>query len=415
MSSLSSLLVMGTGLIGTSIALAAREAGVTVWIDDVDQSHLATAVALGAGRPWSSRGERAVGGPVVDHAVVCVPPSQVVTTAITASTVASTVSDICGVKANVLRDLQLCDVGEQFCGGHPMAGREQSGPWHARSDLFRGRPWVLVPSRLTSAVALQRARELAELCGAEVLVRTAEAHDRAVATVSQLPQLLASALAARLRELPADELALVGQGGRDMTRIAASPPDLWGELVALNAPAIAPALDALLADLGQVRSALADLLDGGERGNGSPGPPGIDTRQGTGRRYGGGHPDGRSAATTGAGAGSWNGLHEQVRAAVTELITRGNEGRARLPGVHGGPRLEGRSVLVAVPDQPGELARVLSAVAGVGANVADIRVDHAPGRPLGVAELLLDPADEPAVLDVLRAGGWTVTVGRADK
>ncbi|MFL6136826.1 MAG: prephenate dehydrogenase [Frankiaceae bacterium] len=398
MTSLSSVLVVGTGLIGTSIALAARAAGIEVWLEDADPAHVDSAVALGAGRPWSSRpgataGEQAV--PVIDHAVICVPPEAVVEQLRSTSRLARTMSDTSGIKSHVLAELEIIapELGERFCGSHPMAGRERSGPWHARADLFRGRPWVLVPGARTAPVALARTRMLAEACGAEVLVRTEAEHDRAVATVSQLPQLLASALAARVAELEPADLALVGQGLRDMTRVAASAPGLWAELIAGNRDALAPALDAVIADLAGLQAALGD-----------PGTATTGARA-TARLTG---PPAEPAAEPVAERGS--SAADRVRAVVVDLMSRGNAGRARLPGIHGGPRTDGRSLLVAVPDRPGELARALATVAAEGANVADLRMDHAPGRPLGVVEMIVAPADAERVAKALRQAGWPVTV-----
>ena len=243
-----------------------------------------------------------------------------------------------------------------------MAGRELAGPWHARADLFQGRPWVLTPTPVTSPVAVAAAGELARRCGGRVLLRTPAEHDRAVAAVSQLPHLLASALAARLAELAPEDLELAGQGLRDTTRIAASDPALWAAVVSLNRAALGELLDRVLADLGAVRSALA----------------------------------GTDAAAR----------------AVADLVARGNQGVRRLPGKHGGPADRPTAVmLVVLPDRPGELSRLLARIAALGVNVEDLRVDHAPEQPAGVVEIAIRPEAADAVSSALRGEGWTVTSG----
>lgn len=359
-----SLLVVGAGLIGTSIALAAADAGLEVWIADHRSEHTAAAVALGAGRLREATDEL-----TVDHAVVCVPPASVVEVLHKISTVATTLSDICGVKSHVQQEVETAPWRDRYTGGHPMAGRERAGPWHARADLFRGRAWVVTPTPVASARAVADATALARLCGARAVVRTPADHDRAVAAVSHLPQLVASALAARLVEVAGEDLELAGQGLRDTTRIAASDPALWADLVGHNAAAVADLLGSLVDELAGVRAALLAEHAGG------------------------------------AGAAS---------RAVADVVARGNRGIQRLPGKHGAPAGGAAAlVLVVVADRPGELSRLLAQVASTGVNVEDIRVDHAPGRAAGVVELAVAPGSGESVSSALRREGWAATLAPA--
>ena len=350
------LLVVGTGLIGTSIGLALR--GQTdVLLSDPDPAAVDVAVGRGAGRRWDGREE-------VAHCLVAAPPSAV------ASVMAglpgpSTFSHVASVQRAVQADLAAAGVPlDRVCGSHPMAGKEQSGPAAASGELFVGRPWVLCPSERTSPEALAAVRQIAEQCGAEPVVMTAEEHDAAVALVSHLPQVAASAVAAVLAgaERP---LTLAGPGLQDTTRIAASDPRLWVEVLRQNAAAVAPLVRALGAEVAE----LADALD-------------------------------RLAADPAADA-----------SAVEDLLRRGNDGRRRVPRKRGEHDRDFVPVTVAVPDRPGQLAGVLVSAADAGINVEDVRVEHLPGRPTGMIELLVHPDALGDARRALAAAGWDVVGG----
>ena len=154
---------------------------------------------------------------------------------------------------------------DRVVGGHPLAGREVSGPAGARADLFDDRVWVIAPlpggdpGRTADVVALART------CGGVPVVMSAADHDRAVAVTSHAPQVLSSLLAARLLEVDDEAVAVSGQGLRDMTRIADSDPALWRAILAANAERVADVLSALAEDL---QAVVADLR---ERGRGRDG------------------------------------------------------------------------------------------------------------------------------------------------
>ncbi|MEW2528673.1 prephenate dehydrogenase [Streptomyces sp. NPDC047071] len=250
------LAVVGTGLIGTSVALAASGRGVRVYLADRDESAVRTAAVLGAGRP----------GPPphpVDLAVLAVPPSQIapVLAREQARGLALSYTDVASVKVRPQREiLDSAPDPAAYVGGHPMAGRERSGPLAARAELFHGRPWVLTPTRLTTKPAFDRALGLITLCGAVPRVMRARAHDDAVALTSHAPHLLASLMAARLSEGPA-AARLAGQGLRDVTRIARGDSRLWGDIVESNAAAVAGVLTRLQEELAAVLAALSDLAE----------------------------------------------------------------------------------------------------------------------------------------------------------
>jgi prephenate dehydrogenase len=258
-----SIVVIGTGLIGTSVALAARRCGISVFLVDRDPAVARAAASLGAGVSAHPRRP-------VDLAVVAVPPGAVgaAVASAQAARLAHSYTDVASVKEEPERAVRrLAPDPCAYVGGHPMAGRERSGPAAARVDLFAGRTWALTPSELTDPAALACARELARACGAVPVQMTSRDHDAAVALTSHAPHLVASLMAARLRLAGADASALAGQGLRDVTRIAAGDAGLWADILRANARAIRPVVRELLADLTAVASALDELADpdGGAR------------------------------------------------------------------------------------------------------------------------------------------------------
>jgi prephenate dehydrogenase len=293
--------------------------------------------------------------------VIAVPPTAVATTLAQAQArhLAYAYTDVASVK-----QLPVAQAREQnqdltsFVPGHPLAGREKHGPAAARADLFLGRTWALCPLPETSEAATAAVTEMVRTCGA-VPVRTDPArHDRWVALISHAPHLVAAAMAARLEEAPADALDLAGQGLRDVTRIAAGDPALWTQILSANAAPVAEVLAAVAADLAEAARTLAD---------------GDDPEK-----------------------------------ALAALLDRGRAGVARIPGKHGGAAREFTIVQVVIHDQPGELARLFEASGAAGVNIEDVRIEHSPGLPVGVAELSVRPAEAGPLLDVLEAGGWPV-------
>ena len=250
---------------------------------------------------------------------------------------------------------------------HPLAGRERHGPAAAQADLFLGRTWALCPLPETSGDAVSAVTALAVACGADPVVTDPETHDRWVALVSHAPHLVAAAMAARLAPsgVPADALRLAGGGLRDVTRIAAGDSALWTQILSANAGPVAEVVAAVAADLAEVARLLARQ------------PPG----------------------THGAGA--------EV-AAVTGLLDQGRAGVGRIPGKHGGQPRNFTVVQVVIADQPGELSRLFTAAGAAGVNIEDIRLEHSPGLPVGVAELSVRPDQAGTLLDAMEAGGWPV-------
>jgi prephenate dehydrogenase len=354
---LRSALIVGTGLMGTSVALALRAVGVEVALRDRNPAAADLASALGAGTVW------AAGAPPVDIAVIAVPPTVVASTlaALQAEGVAAVYTDVASTKGLAQHDVEATADASTYVGGHPLAGSERSGPGAARIDLFAGRPWVLTPSAASTAHALATTRRLVELCQATPVLMDPATHDRAVALVSHAPQMVASLVAARLVGADPEAVGLSGQGIRDVTRIAASDPALWTEILTANAGAVADVLAGFAADLERVVTALRSATDG-----------------------------------------------PAAMAPVTAALRAGNTGRASLPGKHGGAPAPFTAVPVLVPDKPGELARLLTDVGTDGINLEDMRIEHSPGQPVGLVELAVRPALAEELVAALRARGWAV-------
>jgi prephenate dehydrogenase len=220
---LRTVLVVGSGLIGTSIALALREEGIDVVLEDTSAGRLALAVDLGAGRPRDLDDR-------FELAIVAVPPAAVPMEVMRLQrlNLSRSYTDVASSKAQPVSELEAMGADmSSYLGSHPVAGREHSGPAAAHADLFIGRPWVLTPVAASGDEAVADVRALIEACGANPFVMSPDDHDAALATVSHLPHLVASVLAAQLAERPESVLGLAGTGLADTTRIPSCGPRSW--------------------------------------------------------------------------------------------------------------------------------------------------------------------------------------------
>ncbi|HEY3480732.1 MAG TPA: prephenate dehydrogenase, partial [Streptomyces sp.] len=253
-------LVVGTGLMGTSAALALTKRGVDVHLTDHDPAAARTAAAIGAGTTEEPEGP-------VDLVLVAVPPAHVAASLADAMRrgLGRGYLDVASVKGGPRRELEVlgCDL-THYIGTHPMAGRERSGPLAGTADLFEGRPWVLTPTPATDTEVLNLALELVALCGAVPVVMDADAHDRAVALVSHTPQLVSSMVAARLEHAEETAVRLCGQGILDVTRIAGSEPGMWMDILAANPGPVADVLADVAVDLAEAVTALRALQSADE-------------------------------------------------------------------------------------------------------------------------------------------------------
>lgn len=350
--------IVGTGLIGTSLGIALSRSGHDVTLVDPSPTAVALARDLGAGEI------RANDTTPPDVVVVAAPPD--VTGRVVADELGrwpeAIVTDVASVKVSVLEDVRAAG-GDltRYAGSHPMAGRERSGAVAARGDLFDGRAWVVVPSEASSPHAVQLVRRVAADAGGTVSVMSPPEHDAAVAAVSHVPQVVASLVASRLRDLTDSAVALSGQGIRDVTRIAASEPQLWTQILSGNASAVRSVLAGLRTELAEVIEALDNLAD-----------------------------------SDGVGA----------REVLARVVSHGNAGHARIPGKHGAPPTAYAVVTALVPDKPGELARLLHDVGDAGVNLEDLHLEHGLGQPFGLAEVSVLPGVAERLAEELQARGW---------
>lgn len=343
--------IVGTGLIGTSIALACRRAGLEVLLSDAAPDHVRTASGLGAGRPREA-------GDVPQLVVVAVPPDALgaaIRAALDAAGPDTVVTDVGSVKGAPLDAVAGHPAVNRYVGSHPMAGTEHSGPLSASAALFDGRPWAVTPGPDATPTATQLVEALVRVCGAEPVHLPPEEHDRAVARTSHVPHLMAALVAGTLAGAMPAHLALSGTGVRDVTRVAGGDPRLYSQIIGGNAEAVA-------ALLGEVRERL-DLV--------------LEAVQG----------------------------HD--RGGLESLLAYGQAGTRAIPGKHGTAPQPMAAVRVAVPDHPGELARLFADAGASGVNIEDVRIDHDPGRPVGLVELDVIAARAEELRVALESKGWT--------
>ncbi len=328
--------LIGTGLIGASVGLGAKAVGWQVAGWDPNDRHLAEALQIGALDTAVDRAE-------VENAdliVLAAPPASIVAE-LSAIESDRLVTDVAGVKTAVVEAGRHLP---RFVGGHPMAGRESSGPVGASPALFRGAAWVLTTDGCASE-DLARMEEFVYSLGGRPLRMTAQEHDAAVAVISHLPQMLAASLIHVAAETK-DSMALAAGSFRDLTRVAVSDPEAWSQLLHTNRRHVADAVRALNERLG----AWAELVD-----------------------------------------------HDGVEALREPLRLAQQRRRDLAPPVVG--------VAVVLADQPGELARVGKALESSKVDIRDLQLRHGSHGGGGVLTLSVRPGEAGALRDALESVG----------
>ncbi|THG33549.1 prephenate dehydrogenase [Naasia lichenicola] len=349
------VLIVGSGLLGASIGHALRALDVDVALEDSSPSTLDLAIDYGAGRRAESDEKPAL-------VVVAVPPDQLAAV-IGAALVRfpdALVTDVGSVKVSPLAELVENGAPiERYLGSHPLAGRERGGAISARADIFLGRPWVITPHAQTTSAQIHAIEALVLDVGAAPVQLSPEEHDHSVALISHVPQLVASLMAARLVDAPSAAVAIAGQGVRDVTRVAASSPELWVQILTANAAQVGPVLSAIRDDLATLEAAIV--------AHGAPG----------------------------------------ARRTIAELLRSGNTGVARLPGKHGGDARFAQLVVL-IDDRPGQIAKLLTEVGELGVNLEDLRLEHSPGAQIGIVELSIVPEARDRLEEELTTRGWRI-------
>ena len=356
------LAVVGAGLVGGSVALAAMAAGVEqVVVTDASASVRQRARDLGLGHEVRDTLAEAVAD--ADLVVVAIPSHQVppvVEEIATRINMQSIVTDAASLKSNLVPEVEarltsFPAVLPNFVGGHPMAGSEVSGPDAADGKLFQGATWVLTPTERTDDVALQRLSGFLSRLGARVLVVSPDRHDRLVAVVSHLPQVAASCLADVAGQAVSTSgqavLALAGGGFRDTTRVAASDPDLWLGILEGNRDAVLDALTSYRASLDELASA----------------------------------------------------LEAEDATALRAKLERASQARRRLVPKDG-PR-EVVDLVVALEDQPGALALATGVLGEAGINIEDLAMRHAAAGERGALLVRVEATAAQRGLRALRDQG----------
>ncbi len=337
--------VLGVGLIGGSIGLAARRrAGARVCGYDPDRAVLDRALALGA----IDSAADDLAGAVRDADVVFVAaPVGALAGAVAAALAGAgedcVVSDVGSTKRIVAADV----ADERFIGGHPLAGAETAGVEHAREDLFDGAVWYLTPAATSTGVLYERLHRLLTSIGARPVAIDAETHDRLLAVVSHLPHAIANVLVAQaagaLGDASQRRVPAVGPSFRDATRVAGANSAIWTDIYLANRDALIAAIDSFAERLDELRAALV--------------------------------------AGDGDALTAWN---DAARADRDELLGA---------GMTGGPVSELRA---SVPNTPGVIAEIALALGRAGVNIRDMALSPSQDNSQGVVALWIGGEDDAA-------------------
>jgi prephenate dehydrogenase len=357
--------VIGTGLVGGSLAAALRrldEVGEVVGAD-ADPAQLALALERGLVDRIAASAQAAAEG--ADLVVLAVPVSAVVEVAKQVGSVlapGAILTDVASVKGSLVPQMEAAVApGVSVLGGHPMAGSHETGAVHATPDLFVGATYLLTPTPATDPEAYRRLHGLLAGIGARVLAVDLSRHDLLVAVVSHLPQLAATTLmnlaAGRASAEHAELLLLAAGGFRDATRVAASNPDLWVDIIAENRDAIVAVLDDYRERVGALRSLVA--------------------------------------------VGDEGSLRAELAAA--RAARRNLPGRKTITGAL-------VELHVPIPDRPGVIAEVATGIGSAGVNIEDLAIEHAPSGGQGTMRLaIIGFAQAGKARAALEAKGYDVT------
>ena len=336
--------IVGAGLIGTSVGLRLKSAGLSVEITDKDQSAMKLAQDL------------IKSGPIIepDLIVVAVPAkvnSEVVIQQLKANP-NSRVCDLASIKSDLLLEVaKFSELRKNFFSLHPMAGREFSGAENSRADLFDGRAWIAITDSFQNSESKDLAQQLVDLCGGSLYWLTSAEHDQVVARISHLPQILSSALASQMLKINEENLNLAGQGLRDLTRLASADSGLWSQILLENQREIKPALLEMIQKLQQ-------LL---------------------------------------------NNLDARDINSIEKFIKDGNLGKSKIPGKHGAKNRDYSFLPIVIDDKPGELARIFNECAKISVNIEDLTIEHSPGQETGLITLALSAKDCQALSSHLQS------------
>ena len=341
--------VVGTGLIGGSVALALRSAGWHVTGTDIDTQTAERAKKLGVIDATGIDQE-------AELTFVAVPASSLeVEIEKALRETKGMVTDTGSVKTGVARNIN----DPRFVPGHPMAGSEQDGIEGADERIFDGAVWVLTPTEGTEDLGLRELQTVLSSMGCDVVTMTPERHDALVAIVSHVPHLTAASLMCLADDRALDDaplLRLAAGGFRDMTRIAAGHPDIWLDICEENRDAIVTVLDEFADRISHIRDVVA----------------------------------------------------ESDRDGLTDLLSQARRARTNLPSRYVRPQ-DLLEIRIPIPDRKGQIANITMLAADCDVNVADIEVAHSTEGAQGVLVLVIARAEVQRFLAVLAGQGYKPT------
>jgi prephenate dehydrogenase len=350
-----SLAIVGTGLLGASVALAARRAGVarvTGW--DADAETLQEAV--GAKALDASAGSLAEAVTGVELVVVAVPVGVLVATTrdvLASASPETTVTDVGSTKRALAHEIE----DARLVPGHPLAGGATGGPARAAADLFDGATWFITPVASTEASRIELVERFVASLGARTIKLDAESHDRLLALTSHLPHALANLLMQSVARAGDEALGYAGASLREMTRVAGANPAVWADIFVENGDLIADALAAHGEALGEVERA----------------------------------------------------LRERDRAFFERWIAEAAQTRSRM--LEYAYRTEARMlnrIRVRIPDQPGVLARITQTLGAAGINIEDFELRHVSPEYGAVLVILISGGDNAELArTLLRREGYS--------
>ncbi len=340
--------IVGVGLIGGSVGLAASASGwEVVGVDTPDV--LEEAARSGAIHRASTLKEVRE----ADLVVLAAPISRVTDLVVDLTPTDALITDVASAKSAIVRAAE--GQGLRFVGGHPMAGSQLSGVVNARANLFKGSRYFLTPTDQTDPEDYREVSGFVRELGAVPTAVDPEKHDLLMAALSHLPHLMAAALLKVASDISPEALSFAGPSFRDLTRVGASNPELWSDILAENAPALGEALGAFAGAMAQLGSEIKD------------------------------------------------------REAMENRFRQAREAYDALGGIL--VEKDGENVDVAIPveNRPGVFAEVTTLMGSNNINILDLYVRHSNTERAALV-LTLDAGDAPEARRLLRASGFSAEI-----
>jgi prephenate dehydrogenase len=341
--------IVGTGLIGTSIALNLAEKGWPLELVDTSERELELAKAL---IPNAIKLDK------IELVIVATPPALALDAIRKAHKLnpQALILDVGSVKSKLQDEISsFPDIAKRFIGTHPIAGREKRGAQSARSDLFLERAWIICPTEKAQPEDLDKTIQLVKTLGANPYIMSPREHDNVLARISHLPQILSVVLASSISDL-GDDLSLAGQGLRDMLRISASDGRLWAEILLKNQEEVIEAVE-------DFQDILESLLEA---------------------------------------------IEDNDEMKIIEIFDDVKNVSKKVSAKHGMKPREYSYLNVVIDDKPGQLGALFNECGEIGVNVEDLNIEHSPNQETGLIRLALSETDSNSLEIHLKSKGWKV-------